>query len=96
MKTAELIRAARERTGLGQFDSDSFVEPLEMLVRGVNERTDYTEGGLETLSGEFVNHLSNRLRVADYLRQHPELSDASAFHTGDLITVDGGWMGSIF
>jgi hypothetical protein len=76
MKTAELIRAARERTGLEQFDSDSFLEPLELLVRGVNERTDYTERGLETLSGEFVNHLSNRLRVADYLRQHPELLDA--------------------
>lgn len=76
MQADDLIRAAQKRTGLEEFDSDSFREPLELLIAGMNARSDYSESGLETMRNEFVSHLSNRLRVADYLRQHPELEDA--------------------
>jgi Sulfotransferase family len=76
MQIEELIRAAQENTGLKEFDSDSFREPLEILVSSMSARDDYSETGRETLRSEIVNHLSNRLRVADYLRQHPELQGA--------------------
>jgi len=76
MQVEQLIRAAQERTGLKEFDSDSFREPLEILVASMNARDDYSEQGRESMRGELVSHLSNRLRVADYLRRHPELIDA--------------------
>jgi hypothetical protein len=76
MEIEELIRAAQEATGLKEFDSDSFREPLEILVASLNARDDYSERGRETMRGEMLSHLSNRLRVADYLRQHPELQSA--------------------
>lgn len=76
MQVDELIEAAQQRTGLRDFDSDSFREPLEVLVSGWNARDDRSESGLETMRSECIAHLSNRLRVADHLRQHPELAEA--------------------
>jgi hypothetical protein len=50
MQVEEVIRAAQKRTGLEAFDSDSFREPLELLVAGVNARSDYSETGIETMT----------------------------------------------
>jgi hypothetical protein len=75
IQAEELIRAAQERTGLESFDSDSFREPLGLIVEGIEARPERDEIA-ESLREEMVNALSNRLRVADYLRQHPEIEDA--------------------
>jgi len=75
MKADELISAARERTGLEEFDSDSFREPLALLIEGIHAREE-REQIEAALREEMVQALSNRLRVADHLRQHPELEDA--------------------
>jgi len=75
MQADELIRAAQQSTKLEEFDSDSFREPLEILVAGINARSERDQI-TEALTPDLVNHLANRLRVADYLRQHPELLDA--------------------
>jgi hypothetical protein len=75
MNAEDLIRAARERTGLEEFDSDSFREPLELIVAEIDARPER-----DTIAGalrdEMTGALANRLRVADYLRRHPELADA--------------------
>jgi len=74
MKADELIQAAQQRTGLERFDSDSYREPLELIVAEIDARPER-----ETIAGalqeEMTAALANRLRVDDYLRQHPELDD---------------------
>jgi hypothetical protein len=75
MQVEELIRTARERTGLEEFDSDSFREPLELMVSGIDARRERDQI-TAALSEEMVNALANRLRVADYLRKRPELQSA--------------------
>jgi Sulfotransferase family len=75
MQVEKLIDAARERTGLEEFDSESFREPLELMVAGIDARPERDKIA-SALSEEMINALANRLRVADYLRQHPELLDA--------------------
>jgi hypothetical protein len=77
VKTDELIEQARARTGLRDFDSESFREGLELIVTGIERRSDYTGRGRSMLGDEIGRYLDNRLRVADYLRAHPELRDAS-------------------
>ncbi len=76
MQGEELISAAQERTGLEEFDSDSFREPLELMVAGINARRERDQIAT-ALSEEMINALANRLRVTDYLRQNPELKGAS-------------------
>ena len=75
MRAEELIAAARARTGLRDFDSDSFREPLERMVAGIDARSE-RDRIAASLGPEMIGALANRLRVADYLRQHPELLDA--------------------
>jgi hypothetical protein len=75
MKAEELIAAARERTGLAEFDSDSFREPLARMVAGIASRPE-RDRIAASLGPEMIGALANRLRVADYLRQHPELANA--------------------
>ncbi len=75
MQAEQFVEMAREKTGLGDFDSDSFMEALEVLVKGIQARPEH-ERIFAALQDEMVNALANRLRVADYLRQHPELEDA--------------------
>ncbi len=75
MQAEQLIDLAREKTGLTDFDSDSFREPLDVLLSGIAARPEH-ERILAALQDEMVSSLANRLKVADYLRQHPELEDA--------------------
>ena len=75
MQADELVRAAQEMTGLEEFDSDSFREPLELMISCIDARSE-AERIAEALRQEMVGALANRLRVAEYLRQHPELHDA--------------------
>ncbi len=70
----KLIEEARKATGIADFDSDSYREGLDVLVRDVNRQIgNYTEGGLGRVAGDIGHYLRNRLRVSDYLRQNPEL-----------------------
>lgn len=75
MQVEELIDAARRDAGLDEFDSDSFVEPLGILVDGVNARPE-TDVLAAAIAGDIVRHLANRLKVTDHLRRHPELENA--------------------
>ncbi|MFT3930681.1 MAG: sulfotransferase [Spongiibacteraceae bacterium] len=68
----ELVAQAQKTTGLERFDSDSFREGLNVLLKDIGN-CDYTEPGLERLRGSLVGALATRLKVTDYLDKRPEL-----------------------
>lgn len=67
-----VIEEAMRRTGLSEFDSDSFREGLEVYLEDVNAGNP-PPPVRERLREDAVKHLANRLKVADYLRKRPEL-----------------------
>ncbi len=68
----ELIDEARTATGLEAFDSDSFMEGLEVYLADLNAG-EPSETGYQRLHHHAVQVLSNRLKVNDYLASRPEL-----------------------
>lgn len=71
-----LIDTAIKTTGLNQFDSESFREGLEVFVADVNQgiaQGRFTEGGVKRIRHDTNHYLATRLKIADHLRQHPEL-----------------------
>lgn len=68
----ELIEAARKKTGLERFDSESFREGLEVLLADVN-RVQWPEAGAKRWRETIVDALATRLKTTDYLAQRPEL-----------------------
>ena len=69
----ELITRACERAGLDDFGGDSWRAGLSMLVDTVESTPGVNPGGRDFVYGQFVGALWNRLRVVDYLGQHPEV-----------------------
>lgn len=68
----ELIQRAQRDTGLERFDSDSFREGLERLLKEFNGNRP-PEAAVERLGQEVVAALANRLKTTDYLDKRPEL-----------------------
>ena len=72
----QLVAAACERTALDDFGAHGWREGLELLVTSVEAAPDVSEGGRGYVYGQFVDALSNRLRIVDYANTHPELTTA--------------------
>ena len=69
-----LIEEARKATGIQDFDSETYREGLDVLVRDVNRHADnYSEGGAARVRNDILHYLKNRLKVSDFLRQNPAL-----------------------
>jgi sulfotransferase family protein len=69
-----LVTRACERAGRDDFGGDSWREGLTLLVQTVDSAPGVTAGGRDFVYGQFVDALWNRLRVVDYLKQHPEVA----------------------
>lgn len=69
----ELVTRACERAGLDDFGDDSWREGLHLLVDSVESTPGVNPGGRDFVCGQFVDALWNRLRIADYLKQHPAI-----------------------
>jgi hypothetical protein len=68
----QLIAQARQATGLEHFDSESFREGLDIFLADVNAGQP-PEAALQRIHDAVVQALANRLKVTEYLAQHPEL-----------------------
>jgi hypothetical protein len=76
MKTTdEVLEAAQLRTGLTELDSDSWREGLEILLAEAEHSPAVTPDGHQFLDAQYVDALSNRLRVHRYVQDHPEVLD---------------------
>jgi Sulfotransferase family len=76
MRAPEIVQKARDQAGLEQFDSDTFREGLEIAAAAVDAHQSRTAQGRAFVETIYVNALANRLRVAEYARQHPEIRRA--------------------
>jgi hypothetical protein len=73
MQMDEIIAKAREATGLVDLGDPAVLEGLEVLVKASNEEAHLSDVGAQRWEANLVGTLSNRLRIVDYLKQHPEL-----------------------
>ena len=73
MKVADIIDKARAATGLSDLGDPAVLEGLEILVRASNEEAHLSEAGAPRWEANLVSILSNRLRIVDHLKRHPEL-----------------------
>lgn len=73
MNTSDIIGKARAATGLSDTGDPTALEGLERLVRASDQEAQLSAAGAQRWEANVVNILANRLRVVDYLKQHPEL-----------------------
>lgn len=73
---AAVLAAAREATGLSDFgDEADWKEGLTLFLKGLNEEARLNKIGRIIAFGEVLRHLTNRLRVTDDIKRHPEILD---------------------
>ena len=75
MDHERLIETACEQTGLTDFGSDSFRDGLVRYVDAVNDTAALSEVGNFALEAQVTGNLVNRLRVIDWVAEHPEVRD---------------------
>lgn len=75
--SGELIDAARERTGLGDFGGMHFVEGLDQLLASLAEEGSSVAGAARTgILSMMLRRLENRLKVEEWHAANPAASDA--------------------
>jgi hypothetical protein len=72
---SDLVTRACERAGLDDFGEDTWRDGLRLLVDTCESAPGVNPGGRDFVYGQFVDALWNRLRVIDYVKRHPEVSD---------------------
>ena len=77
MTLDEILKAARERTGVGDPDSDSWREGLEILIRDHERTNSLSERGSGMIKARYVEALAARMKVDDYMRKNPALAAAA-------------------
>ena len=84
-----LLDRAAKATGLSDFGDDWFMEPLRKLVEFVNR-----DAGLVSIEvypvDLMVRYLSDRLKLVDYLKRHPQVCDERVEVAGVIISGRGG------
>ena len=81
-----MIAAAKSNTGLSDFGDDWFLEPLNVLVRSINEEARLSPVGTAMQRSRIVSSLSSRLRVQYLIKKHPEIL---ALESGRTILIAG-------
>ncbi|MEI7662940.1 MAG: sulfotransferase [Bacteroidota bacterium] len=75
----ELIRSARKITGLTDLGKDFLDEPLERLLKSVNDEANLHPIGRFITRERFVSLLSIRLRAEYYFKKHPEILEQQLY-----------------
>jgi hypothetical protein len=68
-----VLGAAQKQTGLSDFGADDFRERLDVWLASVEEDETLGPVGRLGVFGDCVRYASNRLRLEDRIRQHPEI-----------------------
>jgi hypothetical protein len=70
-----VLDAARAATGLNDLGADDFRERLQLWAKATNAMSDLTDLARMGLFADMVRFATNRLRVEDLLKRHPEIHD---------------------
>jgi len=70
-----ILASARAATGLSDFGSDDFRARLDVWLRAVAEDAELGAIGRIAVHRDITRYATNRLRVEDLLRRHPEIHD---------------------
>jgi hypothetical protein len=68
-----LLDRARRETGLQDFGDESFLQPMQRLIRSLCEEADLNPVGRFMHRANILRLLKHRLYVHDLLRRHPEI-----------------------
>ena len=71
----DLVAAAERATGLTDFGSDDFWEPMRAFLESANEEAHLTPIGRYLVRRDVFVLLRNRLEIADTLKRHPEIEE---------------------
>ena len=75
----DLLKLARQRTGLTETDSDTWRDGLEIMLDDLNNSRAFTPFGRERVLDDATNALGRRLQVHAYIQAHPEVLDQPGF-----------------
>ena len=70
-----LIAGAQAETGLDDFGGDTWREGLEVLIRSAMAEATFSDMGEMGFYRAVVRSLTNRLKVEDWFRRHPEIDE---------------------
>ena len=73
----ELIAEAKIQTGLDDFGGDTWREGLEVLIRSAMTEATFSDMGEMGFYRAVVRSLTNRLKVEDWFRRHPDIDEQS-------------------
>jgi hypothetical protein len=76
MTLDDILSAARETTGLPDPEHDSWQAGLEILLRDHAKTDVLSERGWSMLKARYTNALATRMRVDDYIRHNPQVTQA--------------------
>jgi hypothetical protein len=68
-----IIRSAQKRAGCADLGGESFREPLDLYLEAAREEADLNLFGRLAVKGMLVEALRNRIELARYVREHPEV-----------------------
>lgn len=74
-----LIRAAKKSSGLDDLGKDFWDEPLERMLKSINEEANLHPIGMFISRERIVNLLSNRLRAEYFFKKHPEILEQDLY-----------------
>ena len=72
----EILNAARQSTGLTDPEHDSWREGLEILLGDHAKADTLSERGSRLIKTRYTTALATRMRVDDFMRRNPQLSQA--------------------
>lgn len=92
LDTDRLLSQAHETTELEDLGEDTWREGLERLVATLCEEAALNEIGVQIAAGEITMYLTNRLRLTEWHRRHPELETRDV--TPPIVIIGQGRTGT--
>lgn len=82
-----LTDEARRRTGLDDFGSGAFVEPMQVLLKSIQEEARLSDMGRYIQAENIVNLLNIRLSTVEAIKRHPEILDEKVTVAATIVAL---------